>query len=84
HAVVGDVENVLNKLITVFKKKYPNFKNSNKENISQWWKQINKLREKNCLAFVQGKKTIKPQYAIERLYELTKNQDTFITTEVGQ
>ncbi len=84
HAVVGDVENVLNKLITVFKKKYPNFKNSNKENISQWWKQINKWREKNCLAFVQGKKTIKPQYAIERLYEITKNQDTYITTEVGQ
>ena len=42
HAIVGDVENVLNKLITVFKKKYPNFKNSNKENISEWWKQINK------------------------------------------
>ena len=84
HAIVGDVENVLNKLITVFKKKYPNFKNSNKENISEWWKQINKWREKKCLSFVQGKKTIKPQYAIERLYELTKDQDTFITTEVGQ
>ncbi|MEY4389481.1 MAG: hypothetical protein RLZZ167_117, partial [Pseudomonadota bacterium] len=84
HAIVGDVENVLNKLITVFKKKYPNFKNSNKENISEWWKQINNWREKKCLSFVQGKKTIKPQYAIERLYELTKNQDTFITTEVGQ
>jgi acetolactate synthase-1/2/3 large subunit len=84
HAVVGDVENVLNKLIAVFKKKYPNFKNSNKENISEWWKQINKWREKKCLSFVQGKKTIKPQYAIERLYELTKDQDTFITTEVGQ
>ena len=84
HAIVGDVENVLNKLLTVLKKKYPNFKNSNKENISQWCKQINKWREKNCLALVQGKKTIKPQYAIERLYQLTKNQDTFITTEVGQ
>ena len=84
HAVVGDVENVLNKLITVFKKKYPNFKNSNKENISEWWKQINKWKEKNCLSFVQEKKTIKPQYAIKRLYELTKDQDTFITTEVGQ
>jgi acetolactate synthase-1/2/3 large subunit len=84
HAIVGDVENVLNKLITVFKKKYPNFKNSNKENISEWWKQINKWREKKCLSFIQGKKTIKPQYAIERLYELTKDQDTFITTEVGQ
>ena len=84
HAVVGDVENVLNKLITVFKKKYPNFNNSNKENISEWWKQINKWKEKNCLSFVQEKKTIKPQYAIKRLYELTKDQDTFITTEVGQ
>ena len=84
HAIVGDVGNVLNKLITVFKKKYPNFKNSNKENISEWWKQINKWREKDCLAFPQGNKTIKPQYAIQRLYELTKNQDTFITTEVGQ
>ena len=84
HAIVGDVENVLNKLISVFKKKYPNFKNSNKENISEWWKQINKWKEKKCLSFVQGKKTIKPQYAIERLYELTKDQDTFITTEVGQ
>jgi acetolactate synthase-1/2/3 large subunit len=84
HSIVGDVENVLNKLITVFKIKYPNFKNSNKENISKWWKQINKWKEKKCLSFVQGKKTIKPQYAIERLYELTKDQDTFITTEVGQ
>jgi acetolactate synthase-1/2/3 large subunit len=84
HAIVGDVGNVLNKLISVFKKKYPNFKNSNKENISEWWKQINKWREKDCLAFTQGNKTIKPQYAIQRLYELTKNKDTFITTEVGQ
>jgi len=84
HAIVGDVGNVLNKLIAVFKKKYPNFKNSNKENISEWWKQINKWREKDSLAFSQGNKTIKPQYAIQRLYELTKNQDTFITTEVGQ
>jgi len=84
HAIVGDVGNVLNRLIVVFKKKYPNFKNSNKENISEWWKQINKWREKDSLAFSQGNKTIKPQYAIQRLYELTKNQDTFITTEVGQ
>jgi len=84
HAIVGDVGNVLNKLIVVFKKKYPNFKNSNKENINEWWKQINKWREKDSLAFSQGNKTIKPQYAIQRLYELTKNQDTFITTEVGQ
>ena len=84
HAVVGDVGKVLNKLISVLNKKYPNFKKSNKASISKWWEQINKWREKDSLFFEQGNKILKPQYAIKRLYELTKNRDTFITTEVGQ
>ena len=46
--------------------------------------QIEEWRAVNCLAYSQDDKTIKPQYAIERLYELTKKRDTFITTEVGQ
>ena len=70
--------------LTVLKKKYPGFKNSNKEQISKWWEQINVWREKKSLSFRSSKTTIMPQYAVQRLYELTKNQDTFITTEVGQ
>jgi len=83
-AIVGDVKIVLDKLITTIKKKYPNFTDSKKQEISSWWKQIKKWREKNSLSFVNSQKIIKPQYAVQRLYELTKAQDTFITTEVGQ
>jgi len=83
-ALVGDVKIVLEKLISVFKSKNPDFVNSNKQNISEWWGQIENWRKKNSLSFVNSKDVIKPQYAVQRLYELTKAQDTFITTEVGQ
>ena len=83
-AIVGDVKIVLDKLIATIKKKYPNFIDSKKQEIAPWWKQIEKWRKKNSLSFENSQKIIKPQYAVQRLYELTKAQDTFITTEVGQ
>ena len=83
-AIVGDAQSIMSTMLEIIKKKYPGFKNSNKEKISDWWKQIEKWREKKSLSFRDDKKTILPQYAVQRLYELTKNQDTFITTEVGQ
>tara|TARA_Y100000590_G_scaffold197482_1_gene224270 strand:+ start:1739 stop:3514 length:1776 start_codon:yes stop_codon:yes gene_type:complete len=83
-ALVGDVKAVLEKLISVFKTKDPDFANSNKQRISSWWTQIETWRRKNSLGFVNSKDVIKPQFAVQRLYELTKGQDTFITTEVGQ
>ncbi len=49
-----------------------------------WWDQIGKWRAKKSLAFHNSKDIIKPQYAIQRLFELTKDRDTYITTEVGQ
>ena len=83
-ALVGDVKLVLEKLVSVFKQKKPNFANSNKQKISAWWNQIEKWRKKNSLGFINSKEVIKPQFAVQRLYELTKGQDAFITTEVGQ
>ena len=83
-AIVGDCLSVLNDMLTTLKKKHSDFCNSNKENISTWWKQINKWREVKSLSYKRDDKLIMPQYAVERLYELTKNQDAFITTEVGQ
>ena len=83
-ALVGDVKVVLEKLISVFKKANPDFVNSNKQKIAAWWTQIETWRKKNSLGFINSKEVIKPQYAVQRLYELTKAQDTFITTEVGQ
>ena len=83
-ALVGDVQLVLERMVSIFKQKYPDFENSNKQKISAWWNQIDKWRKKNSLGYVNSKDVIKPQFAVQRLYELTKAQDAFITTEVGQ
>ena len=83
-AVVGDVKQVLKSLIKTFKKKNPDFEKTKKQKISKWWSQIQKWRTKNSLNFINSTKVIKPQHAVQRLYELTKHKDTFITTEVGQ
>ena len=83
-ALVGDVGDVISKIIKTINKKKLNLNKSNKQKISKWWEQIQKWREKNSLNFINSNQSIKPQHAVQRLYELTKNQDTFITTEVGQ
>ena len=83
-AIVGDVNEVLKTTIKNINKKQNGSKISNKQNISKWWEQIQKWRTKDSLGFINSEKTIKPQHAVQRLYELTKNQDTFVTTEVGQ
>jgi len=83
-ALVGDVKIVLEKMVSIFKQKHPDFENSNKQKISAWWNQIDNWRKKNSLGYVNSKDVIKPQFAVQRLYELTKAQDAFITTEVGQ
>ena len=83
-AIVGDVKLVLEEVVSTIKKKEPNFASSNKVNISAWWSQIETWRRKNSLGFKNSNDVIKPQFAVQRLYELTKAQDVFITTEVGQ
>jgi len=83
-SIVGDVKEVINLTIKTLKKKKLNLEKSNKEKISKWWEQIQKWRTKKSLNFINSDKVIKPQYAVQRLYELTKNKDTYITTEVGQ
>ncbi len=82
--MVGDVKYVLERLVSIVKKENPNFEQSNKQKIAAWWSQIEIWRKKNSLGFTNSKEVIKPQFAVQKLYELTKAQDTFITTEVGQ
>jgi len=82
--IVGDVAAVIQSTIKTIKKTKPNFVKSNKQKISKWWEKIQKWRSINSFDFVNSKETIKPQYAIQRLYELTKDKETYITTEVGQ
>ena len=82
--IVGDVAEVIRSTIKTLKKKNLNLDKSNKKKISKWWQLIQKWREKKSLNFINSDTIIKPQYAVQRLYELTKDQETYITTEVGQ
>ncbi len=79
--VVGDANEFLKLLIEELK--FQSFVTKSKI-IKSWWAQINNWKKINCLNFVQSRKTIKPQKAIKRLYELTCDKDVYITTEVGQ
>ena len=76
--IVGDVKGVLEKISSriISKKKKP-------QNIEKWWEQINDWRKKESFKYSQDDKVIKPQYVIDRLYEITKG-DAFITSDVGQ
>jgi len=79
--IVGDVGSVMRDMIAVWKAK--GYK-PNAEAQSSWWDQIKAWRARDCLAYRPSDNEIKPQYAIERLYALTKDRDAYITTEVGQ
>ena len=79
--IVGDCAKVLAEMVRVWKeKKYQ----ADAEALKGWWGEINKWRARNSLGYENSTSIIKPQYAIERLYALTKDRNTFITTEVGQ
>ena len=52
--------------------------------LKEWWAQIEQWRAKKSLAFRNSTSLIKPQHAVDRLYELTRGRDVYITTEVGQ
>jgi acetolactate synthase-1/2/3 large subunit len=52
--------------------------------LKDWWKQIDTWRSRKSLAFKSSDKLIKPQFAVDRLFEATKGKDVYITTEVGQ
>jgi acetolactate synthase-1/2/3 large subunit len=79
--IVGDAATVLEAMIGIWKeKKYQ----PNTKALAEWWSQIDVWRGRNCLAFKQEGQIIKPQHAIQRLFEKTRDHDVYITTEVGQ
>ena len=79
--IVGDAAHVLEDMVRIWKARQLG---SRKEAIGDWWGLIETWRRRNSLAYKQNGDTIKPQFAVERLYEATKNRKTFVTTEVGQ
>ncbi len=79
--IVGDAATVLEQMLAVWKAK--SYKPDAKA-LGSWWRQIDGWRARKCLAFTPGTKDIKPQQAIQRLFEKTRGMDCYITTEVGQ
>ena len=80
-SLIGDVEKIVRAIYLEVQK--GNFFN-NSNNLKNWWLQIANWQKKNCLGYKKVNYPIKPQHAIKRLYEITKNKDCFITTGVGQ
>ncbi|WP_084863907.1 acetolactate synthase 3 large subunit [Salibaculum halophilum] len=81
-AIVGDVAHVLEDVLKVWKSRG---RKTDRAGLDEWWAQIADWKTVNCLAYTQEGKTIRPQYAVERLEALTKHRkDRFISTEVGQ
>ena len=79
--IVGDIGHVLEDMIRIWRS---SGKQVDKAALGKWWSQIGEWRDRKCLRFRNSSEIIKPQYAIQRLYALTKDRDTYITTEVGQ
>ena len=79
--IIGDVAHVLEDMIRIWKSRSPQI---DKAAAKAWWAQIDTWRKRNCLNFKPRNDVIMPQYAIQRLYEATKDKDVYITTEVGQ
>jgi acetolactate synthase-1/2/3 large subunit len=79
--VVGDCTLVLEDMLRLWKSKQPK---TDAKALKAWWAQIEQWRARDCLAYKMDKETIKPQYALERLYHHIKDKDHYITTEVGQ
>ena len=79
--IVGDVAHVLEDMIRVWRNTAPQV---DETALDAWWSQIDTWRARKCLAYKRSDEVIKPQYALQRLYELTKDKDSYITTEVGQ
>ena len=79
--IAGDCAHVLEEMVRVWREMRPAVDGVA---LADWWRQIEGWRGRDCLRFRNSDTVIKPQYAVQRLYELTRNRDTYITTEVGQ
>ncbi len=79
--IVGDTRDVLLEMIAYVKESQTR---PDAPALSSWWGQINEWRKRECLAYKNSDDVIKPQFVVQTLCELTKDIDTYITSDVGQ
>jgi acetolactate synthase-1/2/3 large subunit len=84
--IIGDCAHVLEDMVGLWRARGAAPSGTTLDLVARkgWWDQIERWRARKSLAYRQSREVIKPQYAIQRLYELTKDRDVYITTEVGQ
>ena len=79
--IVGDVKEVLLELISQIKDAQAR---PDAEALGAWWNQIGEWRKRDCLAYKPSTEVIKPQMVVDKLWQLTRGRDTYITSDVGQ
>jgi acetolactate synthase I/II/III large subunit len=79
--IVGDVKDVLQELIAQVRDAQAR---SDPAALAAWWGQINEWRKRECLKYKNSKDVIKPQFVIDKLWEMTRDSDAYITSDVGQ
>jgi acetolactate synthase I/II/III large subunit len=80
--IVGDVKDVLNELIAMVKESTTK---PDANALGAWWETIDNWRKRDCLAYDKGNKdVIKPQAVVQSLWNMTKDTETYITSDVGQ
>jgi acetolactate synthase-1/2/3 large subunit len=78
--IVGNLKEVLQEMTAQLKTAGPR---KNDAKLAAWWAQINEWRKKDCLKYDESSQIVKPQYVVQKLWELTGG-DAFITSDVGQ
>lgn len=78
--IVGNLKEVLVEMTAQLRAAGPR---KNGDKIAAWWDQINEWRKKDCLKYDEASQIVKPQYVVQKLWELTGG-DAFITSDVGQ
>jgi acetolactate synthase I/II/III large subunit len=81
--IVGDVKDVLTEMIA-FCRDNPSMR-PEAANLADWWKTIEAWRSRDCLKYDRDNKdVIKPQMVVETLWNMTKDVETYVTSDVGQ
>ena len=79
--IVGDVKDVLQELIAQIREGQAR---PDANALASWWNQIGEWRKRDSLGFDNSGDLIKPQFVVQKLWELTKDSDAYITSDVGQ
>ena len=81
--IVGDVKDSMQELISQLKESAGDSARTSTKSLKPWWDQIEQWRAKDCLAYKQSDELIKPQFVVQKLWEVTGG-DAYVTSDVGQ